>query len=127
MEYQAKRKVVKAVKLCDAIYDVGGRQLANKGDWLVIEGTRQYYMTDKEFSEQFEAVAQLGGLKDLIDKYTPQKPYTPPNPWPLPYPQPQWPYGTRDSITVSTCEGHLDNQGHWVGMNSGTYVSKGVQ
>jgi hypothetical protein len=55
MSYVRKHKEVQAVKLQENLYDKRGKCVAQKGDWLVVEGREQYYMTDREFNEEFEA------------------------------------------------------------------------
>ena len=65
-DYERRKRTVQAIQLVRAIFDASGRCLAEKGDWLVIEGRDQFYMTAVEFNEEFVQV----------------QPYTPPSkPW----------------------------------------------
>ena len=92
-DYQKKKKEIQAVKLVKPVYDKHGDELAKKGDWLVIEGTRQYYMSDDEFTEEFELKSPDG----VVHYYPVPYPYYIPTPVivypqviPPTYPQPYW-------------------------------------
>ena len=53
MSYERKKKDVQAIQLLKSVFDSEGNELAKKGDWLVIEGSDQFYMSDKEFNDEF--------------------------------------------------------------------------
>jgi len=50
MKYQPKTKEIEAIQLKKKFGS------ANKGDWLVVEGSKQYVLTDEEFRADFEEV-----------------------------------------------------------------------
>ena len=109
-DYEHKRKTVKAIRLENEVYDSGGVRLAVKGDWIVIEGNRQYFMTDKDFTDQFQTPKSGKDWLDEFNKIIGQQPKTHPVPEPYPVPRPYpvypppwpgYPYGTWCDGTVS--------------------------
>jgi hypothetical protein len=113
MSYVRKHKEVQAVKLQENLYDKRGKCISQKGEWLVVEGREQYYMTEREFNEEFE----------------PKKEYSYPYPWyPITYTWPTTP--TIDGIWTNSKTVLIDGsdcppQEQWT-MNNCTYVSKEV-
>jgi hypothetical protein len=80
MGYERKKKDVQAIRLIETVYGPRGQVLAEDGDWLVIEGNNQFYMTNDEFQEEFQQKQEALTLPPIIIR---EKDYVP-----LPYPVP---------------------------------------
>ena len=107
-DYQKKKKTIQAVQLVKPVFDKHGEELAKKGDWLVIEGSRQYYMTNDEFNEEFELKSPDGAIHYYPVPYPYYIYVSPPIP-PVYYPNHyHWVVSSGTSLTVSdTFNGNL--------------------
>lgn len=88
MGYERKKKDVQAIRLVMPVFDQRGRSIADKGDWLVVDGRDQIYMTDEEFHDEFQKKIDVSLPPIIIQRDYP--PYRPPY-----YPTPYWHYDER--------------------------------
>jgi len=88
MNYERKEKYVQAIQLIEPVFNACGGVLAEKGDWLVIENGKQYYMTNKEFTKEFKPKEEPCNQPIIIWRDYPG--------WPNPYWGPTYNDGTND-------------------------------
>jgi hypothetical protein len=97
--------VVYAAPLQEPLYNKDGEEVAKQGDWIVIEGTKQFYLTAVEFWSQFRPKPKQAEKEFVPVPYPnpcPPNP-CPPNPWPpyTPWPGDFQPYWTCESTSTT--------------------------
>lgn len=98
MSYERKTIEVEAIQLIKAIFDSENNRLADKGEWLIVDGNQQLYMKDEAFRKEFvrkppekEVVIQTQTIS--TPSYIYVNPCPPINPW-KPCPDYWWQHGT---------------------------------
>jgi hypothetical protein len=103
MSYERKVVEIEAVRLVSAIYDKEHYRVADKGEWLIVDGDVQLYMKDEDFHRTF--VKKPPEKEIVTETVTVTQPiYVNPCP-PVVYPQPcidPWPWWKRGDIICWT-------------------------
>lgn len=98
MSYERKVVEIEAVKLAKAIFDSENNRLADKGEWLIVDGDVQLYMKDEDFHKTF--VKKPPEKEIITETITITQPQWTPiyvNPCP-PQPCDPWPWWKRSDI-----------------------------
>ena len=116
MSYERRIIEIEAVQLVRAIYDSEGNRLADKGEWIIVDGENQFYMKDEDFRKEF--IKKPPEKEIVTETVTITQPYGVPmyiNPCPPVYitpcsdPWPNWPWWKRgDIICWSDSKGYIN-------------------
>jgi hypothetical protein len=87
-KYKRKPEYVEAIELQEPVYNKDGEKLADKGDFLVVEGENQRYYKREDFFKEFT----LDTEPITIPYPYPVPCPTSPPPCPPVYPDPGYPY-----------------------------------